>query len=76
MQGRGAVSTAEAAHGDGTEPVRLTITEALILQSFRPDYPLQGSRTAQFRQVGDAVPPLLAAHVLSAVTGQALEVAA
>ena len=34
-----------------------------------PSYPWQGSRTAQYRQVGDAVPPPLAMHVLSAATG-------
>lgn len=64
-------------YGDraGTEAIKLTTTEALILQSFRPDYPLQGTRTKQFEQVGNAVPPLLAAHVLSAVTGRTLEAA-
>lgn len=53
----------------GTEPVRLTIDEATRLQSFRTGYPWQGSRTSMFTQVGNAVPPLLAGHVLSAVTG-------
>lgn len=54
----------EKSRNDG---VRLTIEEAAILQSFRADYPWQGSRSAQFRQIGDAVPPLLAAHVLAAL---------
>lgn len=60
----------------GTEAIRLTIRDALALQSFRPDYPVQGTKTAQFRQVGDAVPPLLAAHIVAAVTGIELREAA
>lgn len=54
------------------EPVRITVQEAAVLQSFPPDYPFQGTKTAKFRQVGDAVPPLLALHVLSAASGIAL----
>lgn len=46
------------------EAVRITVQQAGVLQSFPVDYPWQGTKTAQFRQVGDAVPPLLAAAVL------------
>ncbi len=49
--------------------VRITPEDALVLQSFPRDYPVQGSVTKQYEQTGNAVPPLLAAHVLSAVTG-------
>lgn len=56
-------------YGDraGTDAIRLEVPHALVLQSFRPDYPVQGTKTDQFRQVGDAVPPLLAAHIVAAL---------
>lgn len=52
---------------DGVEVGRVTIPQAAILQSFPADYPWQGGKGERFRQVGDAVPPLLAAHVLAAL---------
>ncbi|WP_143684316.1 DNA cytosine methyltransferase, partial [Streptomyces diastatochromogenes] len=47
------------------EPIRITAREAGILQSFPADYPWQGNKGQQFSQIGNAVPPLLAAHLLA-----------
>lgn len=49
--------------------VRVDVWEAGVLQSFRPDYPWQGARTRQFQQVGNAVPPRLAAHMIAEAIG-------
>lgn len=56
-------------HPDGTRS-RVTVEEALALQGFPEGYPLTGSRTARFLQVGNAIPPPLALAVLAAVTGR------
>jgi DNA (cytosine-5)-methyltransferase 1 len=49
------------------EGPRFSMNEAGMLQSFPPDYPWSG--TGQAQQVGNAVPPLFGAHLLSAALG-------
>ncbi|MGW5470429.1 DNA cytosine methyltransferase [Streptomyces chartreusis] len=61
---------------DGTPIRRLAVEEAAVLQGFEPDYPLAGSRTKQFEQIGNAVPAPVATAVLGTVLPSVLEVAA
>jgi DNA (cytosine-5)-methyltransferase 1 len=51
---------------DGTNAARVTVEQATILHGFRPDYPWQGPRYQQFRQIGNAVCPPIARLVLDA----------
>jgi DNA (cytosine-5)-methyltransferase 1 len=46
---------------------RITVQEAAALQSFPPGWVFVGSRVAQYRQVGNAVPPNLAQAVAGSV---------
>lgn len=54
------------------EPIRITAREAGILQSFPADYPWAGNKGQQFSQIGNAVPPRLAAHLLAPHLGKTL----
>jgi DNA (cytosine-5)-methyltransferase 1 len=46
---------------------RLTINEAALIQTFPEDYIFKGSKSAVYRQIGNAVPCLLAQAVATAV---------
>lgn len=57
------------AGGQRCDNDRLTTAQAATLQSFRADYPWQGTKTSTFAQIGNAIPPLLAAHIVAEATG-------
>lgn len=47
---------------------RVTVDEAAALQSYPPGFVFSGTKTKQFLQIGNAVPPLLAEAILRCVT--------
>ncbi|WP_082490406.1 DNA cytosine methyltransferase [Methylobacterium sp. Leaf91] len=49
---------------------RLSVYEAMLLQSFPKNYELVGSLSSQFAQVSEAVPPLLAQAVAESISRQ------
>lgn len=69
----GKISRFRVVADDGRELDRFTAAEAGRLQSFPADWPWSGRDIGQ--QVGNAVPPGLAAHLVSAATGIPLRAA-
>ena len=51
------------------DPIRFSLTEALAFQSFPHGYPVFGTRSGAMLQIGNAVPPLMAAHILAEAIG-------
>ncbi|MEV8523209.1 DNA cytosine methyltransferase [Streptomyces sp. NPDC052000] len=58
-----------AYRGGRHDTIRLSVQDAAVLQTFPPGHPWQGSRTKQFEQIGNAVPCLLAEHVIATAFG-------